>query len=146
MVQQIAYTARSIFLNTDTILKRSDRATFQVVAGEAILIHLDSGTYFSLNKVGTEFWELLDGQKTIHEHAQAIAMQYNQLTSAIADDVRHFAEHIAGKYESAESVVRDIRQLADAITAKYHVETQRVAGDLIDLATKMAADKLVDEV
>jgi hypothetical protein len=132
-------------LNADAVLQRSTRAAFQVVAGEAILIHLDSGTYFSLNKVGTEFWEMLDGRKTIHEHAQAIAAQYNQVTNAIADDVRGFAEHIAGKYESAESVVRDIRQLADAILAKYHVETQRVTGDLIELATKMAADKLVDE-
>ena len=133
-------------MNADTILKRSSRATFQVVAGEAILIHLDSGAYFSLNKVGTEFWELLDGQKTIHEHAQVIATQYNQVTNAIADDVRHFAEHIAAKYESAESVVRDIRQLADAIAENYHVETRRVAGDLIELAVKMAADKLVNEV
>ena len=60
-------------MDEKTILQRSENAAFEVVAGEAILIRLDTGTYFSLNKVGTEFWEMLDGRQSISDHAAVIA-------------------------------------------------------------------------
>jgi hypothetical protein len=63
-------------MNQNTILKKSDKATFQIVADEAILIHMDTGTYFSLNKVGTEFWGMLDGKTALGEHAGIIADRY----------------------------------------------------------------------
>jgi hypothetical protein len=56
-----------------TKLARSPDASYQVVAGEAILIHLKTGVYYSLNEVGTAFWNLLDGTRTIGDCAQAIA-------------------------------------------------------------------------
>lgn len=90
-------------IDSSTCLQRNINTTFQVVADEAILIHLNTGTYFSLNKVGTEFWQMLDGEHTIQEHAATLA-------------------------------------------AKYNVETATVAADLLELAGKMAADNLVDQV
>lgn len=90
-------------MNAATRLKRSDNVTYQNVAEEAILIRLDTGTYFSLNKIGTEFWNMLDGQHTVEQHAATIA-------------------------------------------AKYAVDVEIVVADLLELAEKMAADKLVDAV
>lgn len=90
-------------MDSSTRLQRNINTTFQVVADEAILIHLNSGTYFSLNKVGTEFWQMLDGVQTIGQHAEVIAK-------------------------------------------KYEVETAVVTADLLELAEKMAADNLVDQV
>ncbi len=90
-------------MDSSTRLQRNINTTFQVVADEAILIHLNSGTYFSLNKVGTEFWQMLDGVQTIGQHAEVIAK-------------------------------------------KYEVETAVVIADLLELAEKMAADNLVDQV
>jgi hypothetical protein len=90
-------------LDANTILKRSENAAFEVVAEEAILISLATGTYFSLNKVGTEFWELLDGRQTIGDHATVLA-------------------------------------------GNYQVEKAMVTADLLELAGKMAADKLVESV
>lgn len=90
-------------LDAETVLRRSFQSTFQVVADEAILIHLGTGTYFSLNRVGTEFWQMLDGQGTIGGHAETLAQ-------------------------------------------KYSVDVSIVTADLLELAGKMAADKLVDEL
>ena len=87
-------------MDAQTVLTRSDSATFEVVAGEAILIDMQTGTYFSLNKVGTEFWEMLDGRQTIAQHATVIAN-------------------------------------------KYDVDVPMVVGDLLELAEKMGAEKLV---
>lgn len=88
-------------MNLNSIIRRSDNATFEVVGEEAILIHLITGTYFSLNGVGTEFWEMLDGTTSLSIHAQTLA-------------------------------------------TKYAVDAAMVEADLLELATKMAADDLVD--
>ena len=90
-------------MDSSARLRRNTNTTFQVVANEAILIHLNTGTYFSLNKVGTEFWQMLDGEQTIQAHAATLAVKYN-------------------------------------------VDTATVAADLLELAEKMAADNLVDQV
>ena len=57
----------------ESLLLRSPDASYQIVAGEAIVIHLKTGVYYSMNEVGTAFWNLLDGRRTVAECAQAIA-------------------------------------------------------------------------
>jgi hypothetical protein len=81
-------------MNQNTILKKSDKATFQIVADEAILIHMDSGTYFSLNKVGTELWGMLDGQAELAEHAVTIAQKYNVDTDMVITDFTELGERL----------------------------------------------------
>ncbi|MCI0398580.1 MAG: PqqD family protein [Chloroflexi bacterium] len=78
-------------MDANTVLKRSTNTTYEVVAGEAILIRLDTGTYFSLNKVGTQFWEMLDGQQSIGQHAATLAAQYDVETSLVAADLLELA-------------------------------------------------------
>ena len=60
-------------MDAATRLQRSASASYQEVAGEAIVIHLTTGVYYSLNEIGTAYWRLLDGSRTIGECAQAIA-------------------------------------------------------------------------
>jgi hypothetical protein len=82
-------------LDKKTILQRSENAAFEVVAGEAILIRLDTGTYFSLNKVGTEFWEMLDGIQSIDNHAAVIAKKYDVDSSIVTADLLELAGKMA---------------------------------------------------
>jgi len=72
-------------------LKHSPNATFQTVAADTILIHLQTGTYYSLDEVGTVFWNLLDGQKTVGECATAIASEYAAPVEAITTDLLEVA-------------------------------------------------------
>lgn len=72
-------------------LKQAPNVTFQTVAGEAILIRLDTGAYFSLNKVGTEFWEMLDGSESIGEQAEKLAVQYGVEAEMVRDDLLELA-------------------------------------------------------
>ncbi len=88
-------------MDLTTIIDRSPNATFEVVAEEAILIHLISGVYFSLNKIGTEFWQMLDGKATLQTHA-------------------------------------------DIMAAKYGVDQKMVVADLLELATQMLDEDLID--
>lgn len=84
-------------MNPSTILTRSTDVTFQVVADEAILIRLDTGTYFSLNKVGTQFWQMLDGRQTIAQHAVAVATQYQVDVAMVTADFVELASKLAAE-------------------------------------------------
>lgn len=80
-----------------TIIKRSENATFQTVAGEAILIDLQTGKYFSLNRVGTEFWEMLDGEQSLAQHAATLATKYNVDAEMVTADLVELAEKLVEK-------------------------------------------------
>jgi hypothetical protein len=74
-------------LKSETRLNHTPEATFQEVAGEAILIHLHTGVYYSLNEVGTSFWNLLDGQRTIADCAGLIAAEYSAPGDVVLADL-----------------------------------------------------------
>ena len=78
-----------------TKIQRSEKVTFQKVAEEAVLIHLDTGTYFSLNNIGTEFWELFDGERTIKELADVIANKYEVDVEMVTTDLIELVEKLA---------------------------------------------------
>lgn len=81
-------------MDAQSRLQRRPDVTFQSVAGEAILIRMDTGTYFSLNKIGTEFWDMLDGQQTIAQHAAVIAAKYNVDAPMVTSDLLELAEKL----------------------------------------------------
>ena len=84
-------------MEAETRLQHSPNATFQVVADEAILIHLNTGTYYSLNDVGTSFWKLMDGQRTIGQCAEAIAAEYNAPRDTVLSDLLELAGELAAE-------------------------------------------------
>ena len=48
-----------------------------VLEGETVLLNLDNGMYYSLNKVGTVIWELCDGQHTLEKVLQKICDRFD---------------------------------------------------------------------
>jgi hypothetical protein len=82
-------------LDSSTRLRHSAEATFQSVAGEAIVIHLRTGAYYSLNEVGTVFWEMLDGAQTIGECARRIAAEYDAPAAQIEADLLEISGELA---------------------------------------------------
>ncbi len=53
-----------------------DKATFRVVNGEAVILNLDNGYYYSLNKVGTRIWEAIDKQRSLNEILNSLKEKY----------------------------------------------------------------------
>ncbi len=74
-------------MNADTVLRHAGEATFQEVGGETILCHLDTGSYFTLNRVGAEYWRLIDGQGTIGQHADRLATRYQVTLARVTADL-----------------------------------------------------------
>ena len=152
-------------MNKNSILHRSGNVTFQSIAGEAILIRMDTGTYYSLNAVGTDFWELLDGRSTIAQHATAIASKYNQkadeFATALISLTQQKGDHkaqqsLADQYDiELEIVQQQIAQLANdfdeakisqypqTIAKQFYVTPEMVQDDLIEIAHQLFTDKLI---
>jgi hypothetical protein len=60
-------------ITSTSVFQRSSSATHQTVAGEAIVIDLNTGSYYSLNETGTWLWEHLDGQRPVADLARELA-------------------------------------------------------------------------
>ena len=84
-------------MDAQTKLQHSANATFQVVADEAIVIHLRTGVYYSLNEVGTAFWNMLDGQLTIEECANRIAAEYNAPPEVVLADLLELSGELSAE-------------------------------------------------
>ena len=84
-------------MEANTRLKHSINATFQIVSDEAILIHLNTGDYYSLNDVGTSFWNLMDGQRTIGACAESIATEYAAPRDEVLNDLLELAADLVAE-------------------------------------------------
>jgi hypothetical protein len=68
------------------LAKDTSQVIDRVVDGEALVIHLQSGEYFSLNPIGTRIWELLSGEETLGQIANVLVEEYDvTLEQAQAD-------------------------------------------------------------
>lgn len=64
-----------------------DKIAWRIVDEEAIILNLDSGLYYSLDKIGTCVWQLLSKGKTIEDTTTVIAGEYEEKEQTIKDDL-----------------------------------------------------------
>lgn len=60
---------------------------FEVLDGEAVLLHMDSGVYFRLNKTGTRVWQLLEAHEGRDRIIETIAGEFDAPKDSIQSDV-----------------------------------------------------------
>lgn len=58
-------------------LKRNDKVAWRVLEDKCILLHLDSGIYYTLNEVGKFLWESFDGKKELIEIQGEMVNRYD---------------------------------------------------------------------
>jgi hypothetical protein len=69
----------------------AERVAARTLDGEAVVINLDSGTYFGLNQPGTSLWHLLEaGPRSAEALALALADAHGVDVEEVSVDVRHF--------------------------------------------------------
>ena len=52
-----------------------------------VLLHPQTGEYYTLDEIGSRVWELCDGERTVAEIAASIAKEYDAPASEIERDV-----------------------------------------------------------
>ncbi len=64
----------------------------KVVDGEAILINLSNGMYFSLDAVGGSIWTLVSDGHDLNTISTAVAQHYGVAEDTVANDIQTFAQ------------------------------------------------------
>jgi hypothetical protein len=68
----------------------SPQVVHQTIDGEVVIINLESGCYYSLDKVAAEIWALLKERSTLGEVAHALGQHYDAAAESIDSTVDHF--------------------------------------------------------
>lgn len=82
-------------LRDDTCLVVNDSdVAAKVVEGEAILINLTSGLYYSMDKVGGLVWSMIVHGSSVEQVAEAVADRYSVPVAQAREDVRRLVREL----------------------------------------------------
>jgi hypothetical protein len=70
------------------------KVVHETIEGEAILIHLDNGFYYSLDGSGAEIWGLLASSRSSAEIGDALDAHYSSDPGAITAEARRLADEL----------------------------------------------------
>jgi hypothetical protein len=66
----------------------------KVIEGEAIIIRLSDGMYFSLNGTGSAVWELIEKRLTLDDISAALHQGYDASEQVVREDIMRLAEEL----------------------------------------------------
>lgn len=66
----------------------------KVVDGEAVLIHLTTGAYYSLEKVGGRIWELIDGGVPPQQIVEVVSGEYRTPVERVRADLDRLLDEL----------------------------------------------------
>ena len=53
-----------------------DKVTYRIIDGEAVILNLDNGFYYSLNEVGTKIWQDIDKGTDLNKTLSLLKEEY----------------------------------------------------------------------
>ena len=107
----------------------------KVIDGEAILINLTDGMYFSMDEVGTMIWELLERGHSLEQVANSVSEQYDVGPEQAASDVQRLVAelHDARLIEPTDGPAPTLDVSVAAGTSPYAEPRLNSYGDMGDL-------------
>ena len=66
---------------------RSEQVTWKALEGESVLLHLETGVYFTLNETGTAAWELFDGAIPLAAIGEALCARFDAPSAQVRQDL-----------------------------------------------------------
>ena len=76
------------------VLHAAEDVHCTILEGDAVLLNLDNGHYYSLNKVGTAIWEYCDGNRTLQEVLQQICDRFDVKEERAQADLLSISSHL----------------------------------------------------
>jgi hypothetical protein len=67
--------------------KQRERILAQQSSGTLVLLNLDQGNYYALNRVGSRAWELCDGTRSVGQMVDIISREYDAPPEVVAADL-----------------------------------------------------------
>ena len=73
---------------TEKYISRGKDIKFRELDSQCVLLNLESGAYYTLNRVGAFIWDLLDGNMRAHEIIDRVVDRFSVERGVAADDVK----------------------------------------------------------
>jgi hypothetical protein len=108
----------------DRLRPREEEVAAKVIDGEAILINLGNGIYYSMDKVGGLIWEMIEGRHTLGEIVEAVVGRYQVARPQAEADVRTLTEQML-----EENLVATAEDGAISASRSDLVDGERLAYD-----------------
>ena len=84
-------------LPPDTSVVASDRQLSTTLAGEVIILGLDSSMYYGLNGAGARIWELLQSPRTVADIVSTITAEFDADRERVASDLEALLSDLLSK-------------------------------------------------
>lgn len=78
-------------------LRVVDNVVFRNLAGESVLLNLDTGTYFGLDAVGTRLWNLVAEHGSTASAIQTLLAEYDVDEPRLKRDVETLIDQLLAK-------------------------------------------------
>jgi Coenzyme PQQ synthesis protein D (PqqD) len=112
----------------------------EVIDGEAIIINLATGIYYSMEGVGGSMWDLIEGGCSVEEIVSAVSARYDVSRERAEADVRRVAEELVreelvavSERESAGAAEQELPTAGKLAYDTPELKTYRDMGDLLAL-------------
>ena len=84
-------------LSLDASVRIPEDVVFRELDGEAVILNLESGTYFGLDEVGTRIWQLLDLHRTLRRTLEALEAEFDASSDRLASDLTDFVGRLQSR-------------------------------------------------
>jgi hypothetical protein len=78
----------------DRLRRKDEEIVAKIMDGEAIIINLANGIYYSLDNAGGAIWEMIEDGRRLDEIAAAIATRYDVPAQRVQEDVLRLAAEL----------------------------------------------------
>ena len=86
---------KEISLESDVAI--SDDVVSRDLEGEAVILNLESGTYFGLDPVGTRIWALLQANGSLRRAFDVMLQEYDVAPQKLEDDMLRLVRELCAK-------------------------------------------------
>jgi hypothetical protein len=79
------------------ILAKAPTSAWRLIAGEAVILSLDTKVLRGLNDVGSRVWDLIDGQRTVEDIIDVIVEEFDVSRDQAVADLDAFTRELLDK-------------------------------------------------
>jgi hypothetical protein len=84
-------------VNADTIISKGQQHVETLADGEVVLMHVESGRFFTLSGTGRRFWELLDKPMAIDALADRLTEEFEVGKAECVNDLLALCERLEAR-------------------------------------------------
>ena len=92
----------------------------ETIEGEVIIINLDNGNYYSLDRVGADIWGLVESGATVGEMAEAITRRYEGRRAVIENAVNQ----LIAELQEEELIILDTAKEHESIMTQAETDPE----------------------